>query len=79
MFSAENIQAILADGKDSFIVSEQFGLGQWIRNNWIYGDMEGQGLFAPKEGYPVFDHPDHQSSVFLEKYYEHLKRIYRSK
>ena len=79
MLPAEEIQSILSKTKEDFLADEHFGLGLWIRNNWIYGDTEGKGLFAPKEGSPVFDHPDHQSSVFLEKYYEHLKRKIMSK
>ena len=74
MLSAKETQSILSKGKERFLSDEFFGLGLWIRNNWIYGDKEGIGLFASKEELPILDHPDYQSSVFLEKYYDHLKR-----
>lgn len=78
MLSAEEIQSILSKSKGEFLADEHFGLGQWIRNNWIYADKEGKGLFAYDSNHPGIIDPDYQSAEFLEKYYNHLKRKQRA-
>ena len=78
MLSAEEIQSILSKSKGEFLTDEHFGLGQWIRNNWIYADKEGKGLFAYDSDHPGIIDPDYQSAEFLEKYYNHLKRKQRA-
>ena len=77
MLSAEEKADILAQDKFDFTFDAHFGLGMWIRNNWIYPDEEGTGLFAPKgdkKEFFMMDDPDTQSEEFLGKYYDHLKR-----
>lgn len=75
----EKIQ-ILSKDKLSFTLDAHFGLGMWIRNNWIYSDKEGIGLFAFKgniDSLYILKDPDTQSEEFLGKYYDHLKRVWR--
>ena len=60
------------------IINAHFSLGMWIRNNWIYADKEGKGLFAYDSDHPGIIDPDYQSAEFLEKYYNHLKRKQRA-
>lgn len=79
MLSAEEIRSILAKGKNRFVSDEHFGLGLWIRNNWIYADKESKGLFAYDSDHPGIIDTDYQSGEFLGKYYNHLKRKQRAK
>ena len=37
MLSYDEIQEIISHSKSDFVSKEHFGLGLWIRNNWIYG------------------------------------------
>ena len=77
MLSEEEKADIMAQDKCDFTIDAHFGLGMWIRDNWIYPDEEGLGLFAPKgdiEDFFMMDDPDTQSEEFLGKYYDHLKR-----
>lgn len=62
----EEKAAFLSKSKAEFVIDEHFDLGAWIRNNWIY---------AAEGGEPVFEHPDMISEHWLERYYEHLKRV----
>ena len=68
LLSEEDKNAIVEDKVFDF----HFSLGLWIRNNWIYGDEKGIGLFAKEEA--LLQHPDSLSSDFLERYHDHLKR-----
>ena len=72
MLTDEEKLNALTKSRFDFAGEEHFGLGLWIRNNWIYGDEKGIGLFA-KEEY-LFQHPDSLSNNFLERYHDHLKR-----
>ncbi|MBR5174640.1 MAG: hypothetical protein IKW89_01780 [Bacteroidales bacterium] len=72
MLSDEEKKSALAQSRSVFAMKEHFGLGAWIRNNWIYGDEKGIGLFAKEEA--LLQHPDSLSSDFLERYHDHLKR-----
>lgn len=72
MLSDEEKTSALAQSRSEFAINEHFGLGGWIRNNWIYGDEKGIGLFAKEEN--LLQHPDSLSCDFLERYHDHLKR-----
>lgn len=75
MLSVEDKQAIISQSSSVFSAEQHFGLGLWIRNNWMYNDDEHCGLFAKslaEPGYLV--HEDSLSDEFLERYYRHLKR-----
>ena len=72
MLSDEEKTNALAQSRSEFALNEHFGLGVWIRNNWIYGDEKGIGIFA-KEEYRL-QHPDSLSGDFLERYHDHLRR-----
>ena len=73
--------------RSEFLISMHFGLGAWIRNNWIYGASDDESkeerelrdrcyrmLSGTNEDEPHFEHPDSVSEHFLKKYYDHLKR-----
>lgn len=89
MLTYDEIQNIISHSKSDFVTNEHFGLGLWIRNNWIYGidyDDEVVRMYQEKcynliagtkssEYNPV--HPDMVSSDFLGRYYGHLKRVYK--
>lgn len=73
MLSDEEKKSALAQSRSEFAINEHFGLGAWIRNNWVYGDEKGIGLFAKEEC--RLQHPDSISGDFLERYHDHLKRM----
>ena len=72
MLSDEEKTNAIVQSRSEFAINEHFGLGLWIRNNWIYGDEKGIGIFAKEEC--LFQHPDSLSGDFLERYHYHLKR-----
>ena len=57
-----------------------FGLGLWIRNNWIY-PQSSEAIEAllkqfdddADDDMPLFVHPDDYSSMILDAYQEYLK------
>ena len=73
------------EDKDSIAQMEDtidlhFGLGMWIRNNWIYPqsqeDVEKllrQFDDEADDDMPLFIHPDDYSSMILDAYQEYLK------
>ena len=77
--------------REEYVTDEHFGLGAWIRNNWIYGiDCEDLAvkcryercmamLSGSQPGEPHFLHEDTISSEFLERYYQHLISFVASK
>lgn len=79
----------LSQTKSAFVGNQHFGLGAWIRNNWMYGpekETEEEAkrrqeclemLTASQHGDPFIVDPDWVSSDFLGRYYDHLKRIAR--
>lgn len=85
----EEKAAFISQSKAEFVGDQHFGLGAWIRNNWIYGpeketeeeskrrqDCMGM-LTATQHGDPLVWEPDWVSSDFLGRYYDHLKRMAR--
>ena len=79
MLSVEDKKAIVTRSESEFTTEQHFGLGLWIRNNWVYNDDEHCGLFAKllaEPGYLV--HEDSLSDEFLKRYYRHLKRQYKN-
>lgn len=83
----EDREFILSLSKAEFSIREHFWLGLWIRNNWIYSyDEENpkererherclRMLSGAKKGDFFMDSPDTMSSMFLERYYDHLVRM----
>ena len=62
-------QNILLMTEDEFTAGSHFGLGMWIRNNWIRrGGGELVDYFKSKE---IF-HPDDMSGIILKCYYRQL-------
>ena len=66
MSTPEEKAQFRAMSKYDFCLAQHFGLGMWIRNNWIYGH-KGVLEFLEDE--------DTASAKFLEKYYAHLQRL----
>lgn len=73
MLSEEDKQSII-ESKD--VDEFHFSLGLWIRNNWLYpqSQEETEELLKDFGEYPLFCHPDDQSSVILKAYRKYLKR-----
>lgn len=77
--------------RSDFSADEHMRLGLWIRNNWIHGDSAGMSeqqkerrdkclrmLTGEKDNDVfLFVNPDIASSRFLERYHDHLRRIYK--
>lgn len=61
-------------------VDLHFGLGMWIRNNWIYPRTikTNQTLIRQfvvvDDNMPLFVHPDDYSEVILDAYQDYLKQ-----
>lgn len=87
MISEEDREFILSLSKAEFSIREHFWLGLWIRNNWINSVDDDNPdekerhekclrmLSGVKKGYFIMDSPDTISSMFLERYYDHLVRL----
>lgn len=69
-------------GEDDFLSEAHFGLGGWIRNNWIYPETEEsnkvKSLFF-QEGDMALRSPDLASSKILSEFYKYLKKEYGKK
>lgn len=79
MLTVEDKQVIVSQSESEFTTEQHFGLGLWIRNNWMNNDDDHYGLFAKsltEPGYLV--HEDSLSDDFLKRYYRHLKRQYKN-
>ena len=88
---AKDKARFLSQSKDEFTLEQHFGLGMWIRNNWIYGPRKESEerarlrracicmLAGAKEDEYLFliMSPDEISGTFLGRYYDHLKRVFK--
>ena len=84
MLTPEEKADICTQSKAEFCDRQYFGLGLWIRNNWIYGPDDddprerelGDACFRMladlKSKDSPFPHPDLVSDSFLQRYYRHL-------
>lgn len=88
MIPFEKAKEYLSMTKNDFVCNEYFGLGMWVRNNWLLGN-EGESkeqerqreacfkmLAGAKSDYGLLPDYDEISSFFLGRYYDHLKRKY---
>lgn len=76
--SHEEKSHFLMQPKSDFVCEQHFGLGLWIRNNWIYGAEDDsclRMLAGLSKDEVCLQHPDTVSGRFLENYYDHLKRV----
>lgn len=76
----------LSQSKHEFVIDQHFGLGMWIRNNWIYGHEKETAeeserrelcikMLAGNQYYEFIScNPDLITGEFLARYYDHLKR-----
>ena len=72
MISNEEKAMILSNDKS---LDLHFGLGAWIRNNWIYpknGILSEQGGWIKKD---IIIIPDMISAQIIDGYIRHLKRL----
>ena len=60
--------------KDEFLTEAHFGLGLWVRNNWIYNDSEFADPFQEK-GPLSIPGGDYLSSKILEEYYDYKQSL----
>jgi hypothetical protein len=76
MLSEEDKRAIVEKG----VVEFHFTLGLWIRNNWFYPQSleETEDLLKSFGGDSMYCHPDDYSSIILQAYRKHLKRVIRT-
>lgn len=89
LLTDEDIRTYLSQSKEDFVADQHFGLGAWIRNNWIYGAEDEEECFLRrlaecrtmltgpshfKDDEVFFYPPDMLSEMFLKRYYDHLKR-----
>ena len=89
IYSLEEKRMALDKTKAEFTADEHFGLGMWIRNNWIHRPeiddpvltQRYDACYAMLSGeeetvYPI-QHYDDLSTDFLGKYHNHLKATCR--
>lgn len=80
MMSAKDIKKLLATQNSGDL---HFGLGLWIRNNWIYPNKEeiikAFRLYNEEDGIrnALLYIPDHLSDIILKRYLNHVKRKYK--
>lgn len=89
VFPLEEKRMALEGSKEEFTTQEHFGLGMWIRNNWVYPPEDADNetverymkcysmLNGEEDAAYPYRHPDDISGSFLEKYYDHLKATCR--
>ena len=69
MLSIDDKKRIIEMSKSDFSLTQHFGLGRWIRNNYIYSaDSVELGDYF---NYRII-HPDNISRKILEDYYDYL-------
>lgn len=79
MFSEDERRDFAELTRRDFCLDQHDGLGLWIRNNWIFGGDEDciRMLAGLKEGDLLLDPPDMVSESFLERYHDHLRRVFK--
>lgn len=83
----EKRDALQIQDDEEFASSQHFGLGLWVRNNWIYGGKVDQSVLTGKqaEHKPGETEPkallyrldaDRLSSKFVALYHKHLRETF---
>ena len=77
MLTPEDINAFCAMSASEFSCDQHFGLGMWIRNNWIYeqDEEDGRRLAEIFGDNPDFFHADDLSGRIIESYKRHLRGL----
>lgn len=81
-------KALLIQDDEEYATRQHFGLGLWVRNNWIYGGKVERSVLTgtqveikPEESVPealLFGmEPDDLSSKFVELYHKHLRETFK--
>ena len=87
MLTDEEKKIAVKQKASDFSCEQHFGLGLWVRNNWIYkGDVPTYILTGEKpveinKGEPIplmMAMPDDISSKFMELYHKHLKKAFKA-
>lgn len=76
--SQEGKSNFLMQSKSDFVCEQHFGLGLWIRDNWIYGTEDDscmRMLAGLGEDEVCLEHLNTVSNRFLGRYYDHLKSV----
>jgi hypothetical protein len=70
LLSEEEKTEIMQMEEMDFIINSHFGLGLWIRNNWLHGyNSDLPGYFKEKG----ITHEDDMSSEILKEFYKSLQ------
>lgn len=84
----EKRDALQIQDDEEFASSQHFGLGLWVRNNWIYGGKVERSVLigtvvklesgeTVPEALLVGPVADDLSSQFVELYHKHLRETYK--
>lgn len=68
--SEKDKNEIIKSSEDEFTMHAHFGMGLWIRNNWIYNDK-----CRINEIFPWHVQDDDKSTIILKAYWRHLRGI----
>ena len=84
----EKRDALQIQDDEEFASSQHFGLGLWVRNNWIYGGKVERSVLigtavelesgeTVSEALLIGPNADDLSSQFVELYHKHLRETYK--
>ena len=84
----EKRDALQIQDDEEYATRQHFGLGLWVRNNWIYGDKVERSVLIGSEvelesgetvpeALLIGSNADDLSSQFVELYHKHLKETYK--
>ena len=81
-------EALKIKDEEEFACEQHWGLGVWVRNNWIYGGkvdydvLDGATIdLDPDKPFPdaliIRSTPDDLSNKFVALYHKHLRETYK--
>ena len=80
--------ALLIQDDEEYATRQHFGLGLWVRNNWIYGDKVERSVLIGSEvelesgetvpeALLIGPDADELSAKFVELYHKHLRETFK--
>lgn len=72
-FPASELQSWLEEPESGAMISAHFGLGMWLRNQWIH--VKGCPLADEYRAYTSFADGDEVSSMMVEDIWRHMKGL----